>query len=91
MKEVLPIGTVVELNQDSAVKLMIVGFLPKNESGEIRDYSAIRYPMGVYDNRMFFFFNHDDIVNVVFKGYENDEFQAMKSLILNYELDKSTN
>ena len=41
------------------------------------------------DNRMFFFFNHKDIVRVIHRGYENDEFQAMKSMILNYCPDNS--
>lgn len=52
---ILPIGTIVTLNNQSDLKFMIVGYFPQNESGEQRDYSAIRYPMGVYDNRMYFF------------------------------------
>lgn len=81
--DILPIGTVVKLNENSDIKFMIVGFFPTNETGEQRDYTAIRYPMGVYDNRMYFFFNKSDIVDVVYKGYIDDEFLIMTELINN--------
>ena len=81
MKELLPIGSVVRTEQNSNVKFMIVGYFPQNEAGEKRDYSAIRYPMGVFDNRMYFFFNGCDIYEVLHKGYTDDDFWAMSSLI----------
>lgn len=81
--DMLPIGSVVVLRKDSKVKFMIVGFFPTNEAKERRDYTAIRYPMGVYDNRMFFFFNDSDIHEVLHKGYIDDEFEIMKELIAN--------
>ena len=81
MMHLLPIGTVVKLAEQSNVKFMIVGYFPQNEQGEQRDYTAIRYPMGVYDNRMFFFFNRKDVAEILHQGYEDDEFLAMESLI----------
>lgn len=86
---ILPIGTIVTLNNQSDLKFMIVGYFPQNESGEQRDYSAIRYPMGVYDNRMYFFFNRADICEILHKGYEDDDFAAMQSLIYNSRLNFS--
>ena len=80
MIHLLPIGTVVKLSEKSDIKFMIVGYLPQNEQGERRDYSAIRYPMGVYDSRMYFFFNESDVTEILHRGYEDDEFHAMESL-----------
>lgn len=81
--EILPIGTVVTLSEESNVKFTIVGFFPTNEAGERRDYAAIRYPMGVYDNRMYFFFNSGDIHAVLHKGYVDDEFLVMTEFVNN--------
>lgn len=81
----LPIGSIVDLAEHSNVKLMIVGYFPQNSSGDQRDYSAIRYPMGVYDNRMFFFFNHSDIHTVYHKGYEDDSFYSLLAIMNNNE------
>lgn len=83
MKDILSIGTIVKLQNDSKVKFMIVGYYPTNQSGEQRDYSAIRYPMGVYDNRMFFFFNDEDICEILHKGYVDDDFESMIALLKN--------
>jgi len=80
-KDILPIGTIVTLQNDSNIKFMIVGYFPTNQSGEQRDYSAIRYPMGIYDNRMYFFFNSSDISNIIHRGFEDDEFIIMTELI----------
>ncbi len=84
--KVLPIGSIVRIAEDSEVKLMIVGYFPENTQGERRDYSAIRYPMGVYDNRLYFFFNNADIFQVVYNGYEDEEFRSMCSLIEDSDL-----
>ena len=80
-KRILPIGTVVSLKEDSSVKFMIVGFYPTGKDGERRDYAAVRYPMGVYDNRMYFFFNDGDVAEVLHEGYIDEEFQTMCLLI----------
>lgn len=90
MNEFLPIGTVVSLAEDSKIKFMIVGYIPTNEQGECRDYSAIRYPMGVYDNRLFFFFNKEDIYKVLHTGYIDNDFTSMVAM-LNYMKDNFKN
>lgn len=82
----LPIGSVVRIDENSQIKFMIVGYFPQNETKEKRDYSAIRYPMGVFDNRMYFFFNHEDVKEILHIGYVDDEFTAMSSLINNSNL-----
>ena len=79
-KKLYPIGTIVKLDEKSKILFMIVGYLPQNKNGDKRDYTAVRYPMGVYDNRMFFFFNQSDIFEVLHSGYENEDFYAMAAL-----------
>lgn len=83
MDNYLPIGTIVVLNENIDVKFMVVGYLPTNQKGDCRDYAAIRYPMGVYDNHSFFFFDNKDIHKVLFKGYEDDDFTSMMALLKN--------
>lgn len=81
MSEFMPIGTVVTLQENSKFKFMIVGYYPTNKEGECRDYTAIRYPMGVYDNRLFFFFNKEDVHEVLHMGYTDDDFTSMIALL----------
>lgn len=80
-KTILPIGTVAVLKDNPDIKFMIVGYFPTNKEGESRTYSAIRYPMGVYDNRVYFFFNNSDISEVLHTGYVDENFETMSILI----------
>lgn len=84
MNKLLPIGSVVKMQKDDKYSFMIVGYFPQNKEGEMRDYSAVRYPMGVYDSRVFFFINHKDIATVLFMGYESEEYAALMSLVAIY-------
>ena len=45
--------------------------------------------MGVYDSRVFFFINHKDISAVVFRGYENEEYNALMELINMYAINET--
>ncbi|SFC10880.1 DUF4176 domain-containing protein [Streptococcus equinus] len=76
MSTLLPIGSVVQL-ENGKVKLMIISRFPLyNNDGEIGyfDYSACLYPNGNVDNQAYFF-NQENIEKVWFKGYidENEE------------------
>ena len=73
MKEYLPIGTVVRL-KGGEKKLMIYGRkqLALDESGEY-DYIACLYPEGNINDDYNFLFNNEDISEIVFKGYINEE------------------
>lgn len=82
---VLPIGTVVSVGEEENIKFMIVGYFPVNEKGEKRDYSAVRYPMGAYDSKMFFFFDDVAITKIHHNGYEDENFIALSELIAREE------
>lgn len=73
-KNLLPIGSVVLLKEGSK-KLMIIGIKPvkEDEPNKIYDYIGVIYPEGFLGNQYNFLFNHEDINDVVFTGYNNPE------------------
>ena len=82
MKEYLPIGTVVLLKNGS-IKIMIYGRKQiATENGEEFDYVACLYPEGNINDDYTFLFNNENIDQVVFKGY-SDEEEARFQKVLN--------
>ncbi len=74
MKNILPIGTVVRLKHGKQ-KIMIICRAPLyNNNGTIGyfDYSACLYPAGQTDQQSFFF-NEEDIEEIFFEGYRDEE------------------
>lgn len=76
-KELLPIGSVVLLKGGSK-KLMIIGLKPvkEEEPDTIYDYIGVLYPEGFISNEYNFLFNHNDINDIVFTGYNNPERES---------------
>ena len=73
VKELLPIGTVVSL-KDGTKRLMIFGVRQTdNESGIEYDYIGVLYPEGNIGEEGQFLFNHENIAEVFYKGYEDEE------------------
>lgn len=74
MSEILPIGSIVKLKR-GAQKLMIICRAPLyNNGGTIGyfDYSACPYPSG-QTNQAMLFLNSEDIEQVFFEGYRDEE------------------
>lgn len=73
-EKLLPIGSVVLLKEGTK-KLMIIGVKPvtAEKPDEIYDYIGVLYPEGFLSNEYNFLFNHDNINDVVFVGYNNPE------------------
>lgn len=73
-EKLLPIGSVVLL-KGGVKKLMIIGIKPvKNDEPEkVYDYIGVVYPEGFLSNEYNFLFNHADINDVIFTGYDNPE------------------
>lgn len=80
MKTILPIGTVVQL-QEAEKSLMIIGSLQATEDGTEYDYIGVPFPEGFIDEDTFFLFNSDDIEKVHFVGCVNAESQAYNLMI----------
>ena len=74
VKEMLPIGSVVLL-KDGAKKLMIIGVMQNDIGGtkKIYDYLGVLYPEGHIGEGFQYLFNHEDIVEVCFRGFEDGE------------------
>jgi len=69
----LPIGTICKL-KGGTNPLMIIGFCMKKsmDDDEINDYAGCPYPTGVISSEINFLFNHNQIEEIIHKGYEND-------------------
>jgi len=79
--QLLPLGSIVRLEAEGQ-KLMIVGRVPlTEEKGEIGyyDYSACLYPHG-QTNQNFYFFNNEDIAEVLHEGFADEEEKAFQEL-----------
>ena len=74
IEELLPIGSVVRLKQ-AKKEMMIFGikqFASENPDKEY-DYIGVLYPEGNMGTQYQFLFNHADIEEIYFKGYETKE------------------
>ena len=69
----LPIGSVVLLNE-AEKKLMIIGILQRNGE-EVFDYVGCPYPEGLLDSENLFLFNHKDIAEISYLGFDYIERQ----------------
>lgn len=72
IKELLPIGSVVLLNEGTK-KLMIYGVMQSDTENNQYDYVGVLYPEGNIGPKGQFLFQHEDVDQVIFKGYEDEE------------------
>ena len=74
INELLPIGSIVLL-KDGEKRLMINGIKQTEVSGDGKeyDYLGVLYPEGHIGEQFQYLFNHDDINEIVFRGYEDEE------------------
>ncbi len=74
IKDLLPIGSVVLL-RNGVKKLMIMGVKTINTDTPetVYDYLGVLFPEGYLGDEGNFMFNHEDITDVVFRGYDNPE------------------
>lgn len=98
MKErFLPIGSVVLL-KNANKPIMVTGFCivptgteitkdgEKEAELKVYDYCGCRYPEGTMDTNLFHAFNHDQIEEILFTGYETDSSKEfIKALNDNYD------
>ena len=78
----LPIGTVCQL-KGTEQKVAITGFCMKNQNlgDRVFDYVACYYPQGVFDPNKNILFDHDQIEEVVYMGFINEEEKAFKQRV----------
>ncbi len=79
----LPIGSVVLLKNASKM-IMINGYCAvAKANNKSFDYRGCPYPEGIISSNGVALFNHDDIKEVVYRGYLNDESQKFINTLKN--------
>ena len=84
----LPVGTVVIL-KDATKELMITVYcsMTPEHKGKLFDYTGCLYPEGLLSSDQICLFDHEQIKEIFFKGYINDEFiDFEKKLKSNYDV-----
>ena len=82
-RDLLPIGSVVLLKEGEK-RLMICGRIQaKGGENTVYDYSACLYPEGIMSSDSMYFFNHEAIEEIFFRGYEDEEGQAFTNFLKN--------
>jgi hypothetical protein len=70
----LPLGTIVLL-KDAKKKMMIIGYEieTEDENRTIYNYMGCLYPEGFIEDNVHLLFNHEQIGQVIFMGFSNEE------------------
>lgn len=74
IKDLLPIGSIVLL-KDGEKRLMICGVMQSDvdRGGKEYDYMGVLYPEGHIGTDFQYLFNNEDIDEIVFEGYHDEE------------------
>ncbi len=80
MKEMLPLGTIVQLN-GGRNEYMIIGYMMRDDKQHIRDYAAVRAPAGLLSLTDVYLIDEKDITNLVFRGCDNEKHQRFAAYI----------
>ncbi len=82
-RDILPLGSVITLKKGQQ-RLMIVGrFQEERSSGQLFEYSAVLWPVGMISSNQVYLFNGDDIDRVYFLGLQDSqEFTFRHDLLL---------
>ena len=74
IKELLPVGSIVLL-KDGEKRLMVSGIMQSDAATNDKeyDYLGVLYPEGHIGEDFQYLFNHEDVVEVFFRGYEDEE------------------
>lgn len=75
MKKLLPIGSIVRLEDNFKSKLLIIGrgVKNKNEDYKIWDYVGCPVPAGIQSDTSLVFFDQNQIKQIVFIGLQDEE------------------
>ena len=85
----LPIGSIVLLN-NATKRIMVMGFSPiiKNSKEEVEkkewDYCGCLYPEGLLAPDQILVFDHSQIKEIYFKGFQDDEQIDFKKRYIEY-------
>ena len=81
--KILPLGSVVLLNGGTK-KVMVIGYCMKTpeKPNQIYDYCGCVFPEGVLRSDVTCVFNHEQIKEICFSGFQNDESNKFLERVL---------
>lgn len=81
--KILPLGSVVLLNGGTK-KVMVIGYCMKTpeKPNQIYDYCGCVFPEGVLRSDVTCVFNHEQIKEICFSGFQNDESNKFLDRVL---------
>lgn len=84
IKDLLPIGSIVLL-KGGEKRLMINGIMQTDTGGTKKnyDYMGVLYPEGHIGEGFQYLFNHEDITEIIFRGFEDSERDEFLEKLLN--------
>ena len=84
VNELLPIGSIVLL--EGAEKILMIFGVGQTQLEENKDfdYIGVVYPEGNMGEGSQFLFNHSDIEEIVFRGYEDEERDNFLEMLNSY-------
>ena len=81
-KNMLPIGSVIR-TIGAERKLMVIGRVVTTEENDmIYDYVGVPYPEGINDTDKMYFFNRNQIEELLFIGFQDPEALLFQSEVL---------
>lgn len=84
VRQLLPIGSVIKL-RGAEKYLMIFGLRQTDvKSDREFDYIGVMYPEGNISEELRFMFDHEDIVEIAFRGLETAEHKAFLEKLHNF-------
>ncbi|MEG3264677.1 DUF4176 domain-containing protein [Streptococcus suis] len=75
-EEILPLGSVVTLRNGDGTELVIIArasIVVENDEEIYYDYGAVLIPQGMMTPDNVFFFNKENVQEIKFRGYENND------------------
>lgn len=91
----IPLGSVVRL-KDANASVMVTGYaaVDEDEETKVYDYAGCQYPEGVIDQDELLLFNHSQIEQIIYVGYEGEEYKKyikeVEIAVKDYEQSKMT-
>ncbi|HEM3462563.1 TPA: DUF4176 domain-containing protein [Streptococcus suis] len=76
VEEILPLGSVVTLRNGDGTELVIIArasIVVENDEEIYYDYGAVLIPQGMMTPDNVFFFNRENVQEIKFRGYENND------------------
>ena len=81
-KNMLPIGSIIR-TEGAERKLMVIGRVVTTEENDmIYDYVGVPYPEGINDSDKLYFVNRDQIEELLFIGFQDQEALIYQSEVL---------